>query len=83
MANCPTCKQPLPRTDGLRFDVKRVMQELLMAGPVEARTAKAVIRARCKGGSETTLRAARVELGVKVRHEGFGPDGQWIWSLPA
>jgi hypothetical protein len=32
--------------------------------------------------ARSTLHRARERLGVRVRREGFGPGGRWLWSLP-
>jgi hypothetical protein len=28
------------------------------------------------------LRRAKAELSIRVRKEGYGPDGRWVWELP-
>ena len=32
--------------------------------------------------AERTLKRAKKDLGVEAKREGFGPGGQWTWSLP-
>jgi hypothetical protein len=38
--------------------------------------------ARQLGITDKMLRGARERLGVRVRRQGFGRDGHWLWSLP-
>jgi len=35
-----------------------------------------------KGIAERTLKRVKSRLGVKTERRGYGPNGQWFWSLP-
>ncbi len=65
---------------GARREAEDFLTEILTAGPVLASEVKQ--EARAAGISESTLRRAKLALGVKVRREGFGPGGSWHWFLP-
>jgi hypothetical protein len=40
-------------------------------------------RAHAHGLTPKAIRSAREALDVKIARNGFGPGGQWLWSLPA
>jgi hypothetical protein len=49
-----------------------------------ARAASEMERAaRAARIADHTLRRARRSLGVRVRRQGFGPGGKWVWELPS
>jgi hypothetical protein len=50
---------------------------------VERPARDVIAAARASGITEKILRGARERLRVKVRKEGFGAAGTWLWSLPA
>ena len=60
-----------------RDEVKDFLREELAAGPVPAKEVEAA--ALEAGISKATLRRARLELGVKIKRDGF--QGKSLWSL--
>lgn len=78
----PTWKATVsPAALGIRAELKALLLDLLSEGPVPSVEAKQLIRAKIRGASETTMVRARRELGIKVRHVGYGEDSRWVWSL--
>ncbi len=63
-----------------RREAEEVLREVLAAGPVPARQAKA--QARDAGISERTLARAREAIGAVTKREGFGPGAFYVWALP-
>lgn len=55
------------------------LEDFLINGPVSADEVKA--RAAEADITERTLERAKKAVGVKVHKEGFGSEGQWLWSL--
>ena len=55
------------------------LEDFLLNGPVSAEEVKA--RAQDAEITERTLERAKKAVGVKVHKEGFGSEGQWLWSL--
>lgn len=57
------------------------LADLLAAGPLPAREVRR--HADEAGYAWRTLHRARDAAGVTVRREGYGPGGQWMWSIDA
>lgn len=62
-----------------RDEAREFLTDLLTFGPVPARRVKDA--ARDAGISESTLKRAKSDLGVKAAKQGM--EGGWSWSLPA
>jgi hypothetical protein len=69
-----------PEARGARDVAADWLKEALAAGPMTADDLKAA--AKASGVAWRTVRRAQVAVGVKVRRQGFGPDGKWYWLLP-
>ena len=62
-------------------DAKAFLREELSDGPVSGED---LIRAGRKNGiAEITLRRTKKRLEIESTKIGFGPEGKWMWSLPA
>jgi hypothetical protein len=62
-------------------DAAEFLREVLAGTEIPA---KEVLRlAREAGISESTLRRAKKQVGVRIRREGFGPGSTVIWALRA
>jgi putative DNA primase/helicase len=57
------------------------LRDMLKDGPIPSKQLKA--DAAEAGHSWTTIKAAKQQIGVKARREGFGKDGGWVWHLPS
>lgn len=58
---------------------KEFIRDMLADGPVPASEAeRRVVEA---GFSESTVRRAKIALGVRSVRDGFGADGSWAWVL--
>ncbi len=60
-------------------DAETFLKALLADGPMAAKDVKEA--AEANGLAWRTVRRAQKALGVKVARSGFGPEGQWTWSL--
>jgi putative DNA primase/helicase len=60
---------------GALVEAQEFLKEVLQEGPVDSKTIGR--RAKEAGISESTLKRARLSLGLKSRKTGFGPDGKW------
>ncbi|MBE3071205.1 MAG: AAA family ATPase, partial [Planctomycetes bacterium] len=56
------------------------LKATLADGAMKSNDVKAA--AKESGMTWATVRRARDRAGVKVRRQGFGPDGAWYWFLP-
>lgn len=56
------------------------LERELAGGPHGAQ--RMLKEAERRGFSASTLRRARVALGVTITKSGFGETGQWVWTLP-
>jgi len=59
---------------------EQFLYQVLRQGPV---TAKKVYEYGTQNGfSKSTLDRAKQAMRIKSDKQGFGPDGEWYWSLP-
>ncbi len=55
------------------------LRQSLQSGPQPMKSIQAA--AEAAGISRVTLKRAKAELGVESRREGYGSDGQYVWTL--
>jgi len=59
---------------------EQFLYQVLREGPVAAR--EVYDYAEQDGIKKSTLDRAKQGMGIKSDKQGFGPDGEWYWSLP-
>lgn len=64
-----------------RDDAADWLQQLLADGPVESKAVRKL--AGENGHTWTTVRRAKLELGIRARKQGFRDGAGWYWYLPA
>jgi KaiC/GvpD/RAD55 family RecA-like ATPase len=69
-----------PARESALDDAKQWLRDELANGPRPATEVKQA--AKNAAVSIATLRRAVKALSIKPNHEGFGPEGKWMWSLP-
>jgi len=69
------------RREGRKSEqAEQFLYQVLREGPVAAREVKEF--ADQNGIKKSTLDRAKQGMGIKSDKHGFGPDGEWYWSLP-
>ncbi len=65
-----------------RTTAEQVISDLLdgESWPLDAK--RAIEAGQAYGIAERTLQAAARRLGIRVRREGFGAAGKWLWQRP-
>lgn len=61
-------------------DAKAWLTETLRSDKIESK--QLLQMAYIVGFSDKTLRRAKADIGVIVKHYGYGKDSKWYWELP-